>query len=402
MEAWINELRPYPGEGRWGAGWRLAKSAWRLLRTEPALRALALLQALLIAVVVGGQIAVDDFRLGFGGGNLALPLLCHGLGAFGTTYLMFALVRAADAAIDGLPMGLGEALAEPREDLSAVLGWGLIALVASLAIWLLGAEIGLASILLGFAWYLLSSFAIPAMAFEGLSPGAALAESLRTFRWRGRTALAGLLGLAIFGVLATLVPGYIFEHAAAIQNTGGGTNHALAITGIALLALIYSATLASRETFALILLREDLDDLPGGVYSGPRRRRRTKVLRFAAGCLAVLALLVAASALTEDDRRVNEASAAPGATFETVVANPAGVELDEGTAVYYRWQEIGTVLGSEREGASLRINFHVDPGYGPTETPGTFIVLGDVGARGRCPCLVLIPDGGANPDLRIS
>ncbi len=404
MEAWIEELRPYPGEGRWGTGWRLAKSAWRLLRTDSTLRSLALLQSLLIAVVVCGQLADDDFRLGFGDGNLGLRLLCHALAAFGTTFLMFALVRAADARIDGLPMGPGEALAESREELGPILGWGLITLAVSIAVWLLGEEVGLASALLACAWYLLSAFAIPAIAFEGLGPGAALAESLRTFRWRWRGALAGLLGIAIFAGIATLLPGFMLGHAAAIHNSGGDTDYPLLVAAFALLALVYSAMVATRETFALILLREDLDDLPGGVYSGPRRRRRTKVLRFAGTCLAVLALLIAAGAITEDDRRINDANDGPGATYETVVINPGGVELERGAAVYYRRVEIGTVLGSEQEGSNLRINFHVDPGYGPTETPGSFVVVDhSVGARGLCPCLILVPEpGGGDPDLQIS
>jgi hypothetical protein len=402
VEAWIDELRPYPGEGRWGAGWRLAKSAWRLVRSDPTLRGLALAQGLLFAVVISGQLGIDDFRLGFSGGNVGLQLLCHALAAFGTTFLMFALARAADARIDGLPMGIGEALAEAREEPAAILGWGLIALAVSAATWLLGEQIGFVSILLAFAWYLLSAFAIPAMAFEGLAPGAALAESLRTFRWRGRNALAGLLGLAIFAALAALVPGFMFEHAAATHTSGGGTDYPLLVAAFVLLALIYSAALSSREAFALILLREDLEDLPGRIYSGPRPRRRTKVLRFAGTCLAVLALLVAASAVTEEDRRINDANDAPGATYETVVTNPAGVELENGDAVYYRQQEIGTVLGSEPEGTNLRINFHVDPGYGPTETPGSFVVVGNVGARGLCPCLILVPTGGGSPNLQIS
>jgi len=402
MDAWIAELRPYPGEGRWGTGWRLAKSAWRLVRADRALRGLALAQGLLLAVVIGGQLAVDDFRLGFDGGSLGLQLLCHALAAFGTTFLMFALARAADARIDGLPIAPGEALAEARAELAPILGWGLISLAVSIATWLLGEASGFASVPLGFAWYLLSAFAIPAMAFEGLAPGAALAESLRTFRWRGRSALAGLLGIAIFSGLAALVPGFMFEHAAATHNAGGGTDYPLVIAAFVLLALICSALLATREAFALILLREDLDDLPGGVYSGPRRRRRTKVLRFAGTCLAVLALLIAASAVTEEDRRINDASDAPGATYETVVRNPAGVELEEGAAVLYRQREIGTVLGSEQQGSDLRINFHVDPGYGPTETPGTFVVVGDVGALGSCPCLLLVPGEGGSPDLQLS
>lgn len=395
MEAWLGELRPYPGEGRWGSGWRLAKSAWRLLRTDPALRWLALLLTGVVGVAFCGQFAVEDFSLGLDQGSLGVALLCHAFLAFGAIFVLFALLAAADAAIDGLPMETGEALAEARELLPEVLRWGLVLLAASLAIWWANSALGWgAATLASVAFYLATAFVVPSMVVERSGPAAAWSESLRTIRMRGRPLLGGAIGIAVFAGLFALLPGFMLEHAAATRNSGQGSGEPLAIVALLLLALIFAVALGSREALALFLLRDELDDLPGTPCAGPRLRRRVKVLRFAGTCVAVIAVLVAAGALTEGDREVNTASNAPGNIFEIEVANP-GFELDSGTAVYYRESEIGTVLGSEAEGSRLRVRFHVEPGYNPEQTPGSFTVAG---SGDGCPCLVLVPGaGGGTP-----
>jgi uncharacterized protein DUF6159 len=392
MEAWLGELRPYPGEGNASTGWRLAKSAWRLLRRD---RTIATLTVLLTAVVVTplvGGIFLRGTGLGLVDGHFGIQLLSGALVTGGLTFLAFAVATAADAALDGLPMDLGEALEDARECLGAIAGWALI----SLAVWL-GSRTAAAAndspwlvAVIQLPWGVATMFVIPAMAIERLGPGAALGESLRQFRLLWRQTLGGLIGLAVFTALAAIPAGAMLSHAAATKNGGHGVDYPLVIGAVILLGVVIACSLATREAFAVILLRESLDDLPGTEYRGRRLRRRAKVARVAGAAVLVVLALVALSAVTRDDHEVLQASNAPGADYTTVVPDPGSVELETGSAVFYGNTEIGVVLGSESDGSNLRVTFHVDPGYGPSQTPGSFVLV-DAGAR--CPCLVLVPRG---------
>jgi hypothetical protein len=393
MEAWLGELRPYAGEGMTSTGWRLLKSAWRLLRLDRTIAVLAVMLTAVVATPVIVPLFVHGAGLGPSAG-FGVQLMFGGLVTWCLTFLGFAVASAADAAVDGLPMDLREALEDAKDCLGSIVGWTLISLAVWLGAWTVAAaaDSPWLVVLVQLPWGVATMFVIPAMAIERLGSGSALGESLRQLRLLWRQALAGLFGLGVVTALAMLPAGAMLSHAAATNNRGQGIDYPLDTGALVLLGAVIAFSLATREAFAVMLLRASLDDLPGSEYRGRRLRRRAKAARVAGGAVLVVLALAALSVVTKDDHQVLRDSHAPGANYSTVIPDPGGVELQSGSAVYFGESKIGVVLGSEVDGTNLRVTFHVDPGYGPSQTPGTFVVV-DAGAR--CPCLVLLPRGGS-------
>lgn len=391
MDAWLGELRPYAGEARSSSGWRLAKSAWRLLRTDRAIGLATALGTLALAVPLVAAIFFADVNPGLGDGSFWPQTLLSAMTSCAWTFAAFAIAFAADAAVDEIPMDLREALEEAREHLGPVLGWALL----TLAVWLAARIVGQAldspwlTALVGVPWYLLTTFAVAAMVTQGIGPGEAVGESLQITRDRWRETLAGLFGIVVFTALASFPSGAVLSHAAALNHGGQGIQYPWLVAGALLLAVALALSLATREVFAILLLREELGDLPGREYGGRRLRRRAKAARVGGAIVAVLIALVAYSALTEGDREVLDASNAPGANYTTIVHDPSGAGLPDGSTVYYREAAIGEVLGTRVVDEGLSVTFHVEPGYGPDETPGSFVIVNT--ATG--PYLVLVPSG---------
>ncbi|HET8565345.1 MAG TPA: DUF6159 family protein [Solirubrobacterales bacterium] len=135
-------------------------------------------------------------------------------------------------------------------------------------------------------------------------------------------------------------------------------------------------------------LRESLRLLRG-------RHRESLAALLGIGLFGLLALVpgmillthAAASAITKHDRAVVREANSPGSNYTTRV--DYGGDLPSGSAVVFRGRKIGEVLGSEQDGSVLRVRFHVEPGFGPTSTPGELMVET---ASGQ-PCLVLVPLG---------
>lgn len=387
MGVWLEELRPYAGEPRTSAGWRLAKSGWRLLRHDRTLLRLTLLLALALALpatltLIGtgeGPWGPDPSLLV----QIAVDALAIGL----ATFFLVAFSSAVDSAVDGLPLEAHEALDDARQCLGPIVAWT----VASAAVWTATHQLAGSAwplFLVGIAWYVATLFVVPAMAIDRLGAVAAVRESWRVIRAHWREAVGGLVGLGALAGVAFFVPGAMLSHAAAIHKEGNGTDYALMAAAMVLIAVVGAVFAATKEAFAVLLMREALDDLPGREYSGRRLRRRAKVGRVLGAVALALALLVAISAINRGDRETLDAASSPGATYEIVVENPAGVDLPSGSVVFYRGSEVGVVLGSHDEEAGLSVTFHVEPGIGPDTTPGSFRI---VRSRALGPMLVLIP-----------
>jgi len=393
---WLEELRPYVGERRASRGWRLAKTGWRLLRTD---RSLVVLSLLLAMAILGLGVLAEHFAPGFSssstdpGRHLPASLLVAALGAGVASFLLVAVASAADGALDGAPLTLAEALGDARECLGPIVGWAAISVAAWFGARLLAWALGLHWLMapLSAAWFFATLFALPAIAIARLGVGGAAAESLHLSRAHWREVCAGLLGIFFFAGVAMLIPSGMIEHAAALDQRGSGTDYPLAIGGLVLVTVLIALAAVTREAFAVLLLRESLDDLPGPEHGARRPRRRAKVARACGALAAVIAVVVAFGALTDGDRETLDASRAPGTNFTAIVANPSGIELPDGAAVVYRGDEVGVVLGSHREGSDLSVTFHVDPGIGPERTPASLRIV-DAGALG--PLLVLIPAPG--------
>jgi hypothetical protein len=390
MGTWLQELRPYAGEPRTTTGWRLAKTGWRLLRRDRTLQGLTALLALAMGLIVAvGPFGVGESIWGSGAGIVAGTILV----AFAVSLVTFTLVALSswiDAAVDDLPLEVREALGDARECLPAVLGWGAISALA----WLAGRLVNDAvsstwpfAVLL-VAWPLATFFVVPEIAVERLGAVEALRESPGLFAARWRETIGGSIGIVAFAALAAIVPAVLLTHVDAVQRGGNGIDYPLLVLAGALIVLIAAVALVSKEAMAVLLLREEYDDLPGDEYAGRRLRRRAKVGRVLGGVAIGIAMVIAAAAINRSDQKTIDWAREPGGNYTVVLSNPADVDLPSGAAVVYRGAKIGVVLGSHGEDSNLSVTFHVEPGFGPKSTPGSFQI---VRSRALGPLLVLIP-----------
>lgn len=392
-EAWLGELKPYAGEPRGSAGWRLAKAGWRLVRGSRTLLALALLLAALwtasfyLGAVTGVRADVDRHLV-------AIVAIDAGV-LLGTVFLVAAIIAAVDAEIDGFRLGLAEALEESRALAPDLFRWAAISFGVWLAVVLLGRALDAPAVYIvgTWIWYLVAVFALPLLVAGGLPPLASFRESAGLLRRRWRESLAALIGIGFFTALGLLPGGGVISHANARFHETSHSQRALVVLGVFLMSVATALGTATKEGFGLMLVRNDIDDLSPREYGGPRRRRRSKVLRVAVAVVATFALFAAYGAITKHDRRVDRASSAPGENYIVLASNPSGTSVPSGAPVVYRQQVIGEVLGSEEVGASTRVSIHVEPGFTPSSAPGSFVVDPNAGD----PQLVLTPAGEASP-----
>lgn len=391
-EAWLGELKPYAGEPRGSAGWRLAKAGWRLVRGSRTLLALVLLLAALWTV--GG---VLGFATGIRDGaqsSFAGIALLNALILLGITFLVGAIVSAVDATLDGVSLDLRDAVDEARGCARDLFWWAAV----SLAVWLglvllIRNHAAVLFILLDVVWLILTTFVVPLIVVGGLSPLGAAAESASLLRRRWRESLNALVGIAFFTALACVPSGAVFTHAGALAHETGHGQRPLVVAGMALLFLAMGLGMATKEAFATLLVRDDFEELSPREFAGPRLSRSAKAGRTLIGIVAAVAVVGASTAITHHDSQVLRASSAPGDNYFITVSDAGGVALPAGSPVVYRERVIGEVLGSQLVAGGLRVSFHVEPGYTPSSTPGTFVV----DPNGGRPRLVLTPAGEAPP-----
>jgi hypothetical protein len=386
MEAWLGELRPYAGEPRGSAGWRLAKSSWRLVRRQRTILQLVLVLAALWAAQ-GYWFATAGLR--WQDGDVASVLLAYSAQVLMGTLLLGAVAACADATLDGVPLDFSAARAEMRERLRPLLGWGALSLAIWIGLFLVGRGLHAPAVdTIGLlAWYLASFFAIPLAVLGEMDPASALRESSRLVRARKRETFAAVIGVGLFGVLA-MVPGTtLLTHVSALHQELGHVPHLLYALGLFAISFGLGLAVVTKEAFAVMIVRDEIDDLSPSEYSGRRLGRGAKFLRVCGGVALVIAVFGTMSAITKHDRAVLKEANSPGANYTTEVAYDG--DLPSGSAVVFRSRKIGEVLGSEQDGSGLRVRFHVEPGITPSSTPGELMVE----AAGGVPCLVLVPAG---------
>lgn len=170
MDAWLGELRPYAGEPEGSAGWRLAKSSWRLVRGQRTILQLVLaLAALWTAQAYWFATAGPRWQ----GGGIALVLLLDAAQIAASTCLLGAIAASTDAALDGVALDLATVRAEVRERLRPLLSWAALFLAVWIGLFLIDRSLEAPALgIVGlFAWYIASFFAIPLAVLGEMSPG---------------------------------------------------------------------------------------------------------------------------------------------------------------------------------------------------------------------------------------
>jgi hypothetical protein len=389
MEAWLGELKPSAAEPRGSAGWRLAKSGWRLVRGSRTALALALLLAALWTV--GGVIGFETGLTLTHRHDLAGAALLNAVVLLAVVFVLGALVATVDAALDGVELELRDAFEEARTCARDLFWWAAVNLAFWLALAVLVRHSKGLLFLADLVWFLITAFAVPMIVVGGLPPLTALTESASLIRRRWRESLNALVGIGFFTALACAPAGAVLIHGHALARETGNAQRPLAIVGLSLLFAAVALGIATKEAFGALLVRDDFGDLSPREHAGPGLDRSAKARRVAIGILATVTIVATFTAITEHDRKVVRASSSPGADYVTVAADPAGAPLPSGSPVVYQDRVIGEVLGSSATATGLRVSIHVEPGFTPSSTPGYFIV----DANAEEPRLLLIATGEA-------
>jgi hypothetical protein len=382
-------------------GWQLVRAAWRLRRDPAAARLALALSALYGACLAAPRlIGISVGPLASSGGSWFWFSLWQFAIVFGAIFLGAAIAIAADARIEEVPLSAREAIEDARARVAPLTGWALISLVVWVGDALLAREspaaVAICLYLGWLAWSVATVLVVPAIAVFGLGLGEAIRESADCVRRRWRATLSGLLGIAYFGFLASAPAWVLAVHVSALRVQDKGEPSGIVALTLAWAAVVLGCALATKEGFALMVLRDAFEELPAavGTARAPRGRR---VLRFAGAIVAGLAIFVAVASLTRHDNRVLRAahSIDGGLRYRVQVVDASATELPPGADVLYMNRKVGTVIDSELEGDLLSVAFVVEPEITPSSAPGVLQVidLQDLG-----PTLVLVPGAGSVPD----
>jgi hypothetical protein len=256
------DLGPVPG-GAWARSWFAVRCAWSVLRADRGMQVVALLGALLTALAA---VAVFDGLDHLVGGlglrrdrpvqPVSVPVVMLVVSLPITvlsTFTNVMLVAMAQARFDGGRMSPGAALAFAGKRLPVILGWSLLAVTVGALMRLLTEKLPLGWLLAlvgGLAWSVAAMFAIPVLVIEGLGPVGAVKRSVAVFRARWGEGITGSVQVGGLS-LAVIVPGLLL--------LGGGIaadETALAVVGVAALAIGLTAAKAFGELFALAIYRD--------------------------------------------------------------------------------------------------------------------------------------------------
>jgi Family of unknown function (DUF6159) len=246
-------------------GFALAGQSWRILRSHRSLLGFPILGAALAVVVVGPPAIAGAYLADKGDtvpgallGAVAIYLIC-----FISAYVGVGLAAAADAALRGEDATLGSGMAVANRRLGAITGWALINALLSIVLRALETRSELATIaaaLVGGAWSVISLLAIPAIAIEGVGPGAAIKRSASLFKqhWGGRITGMAAIGFGVFLLVMLPALALIVGGVALLSDAGSAGIGAGAVL-VALGAILFAAGIvlssALRQVFAVALYR---------------------------------------------------------------------------------------------------------------------------------------------------
>jgi hypothetical protein len=268
-------------DGRIRRSLRLTRVAWRLVRDDPAMLALAglgVLFGLLGAAAIFWFAGYADHPVHPSRGRLMLVALIAAWPlTFVGTFFNVALAAAADAALCGRRLSFGQALAVSRAKVGQIALWSLLAagvgqllsqiaqrvpFGGKLAVWILGG-----------AWSILTIFAVPVLALEGCGAVQCVRRSTHLVRERWGEGVSGTLTIGAATGLASMVP-------AMLLVGGFGLLRFAPVAGIGMLAagllgLLFLASLsgATRQVFAVALFRYAEDgSVRGGFHEEDLQR----------------------------------------------------------------------------------------------------------------------------------
>jgi hypothetical protein len=273
-------------EGRIARSVRLCGVAWRLVRGDRTMLALALMSAVFTGLAMfvifyfGGYVHDPHPSRGR---LLVVTLIAAWPLTFIGAFINVALAAAADAELHGREISLRRALAVPAARVGQIALWSLLAAGVGQLLAQIGERVPfggrVASWLLGAAWGLVTFFAIPVLAIEGCTAAGCVKRSAELVRDRwGESVTGGLAITAVFGLLS-VVPALLLGIGFGVAPFAPGVGIPLAVLGIVGVVIVSGAASAMRNVFAVALYHHATGDGRTGDFAQrdlerPFNRRR--------------------------------------------------------------------------------------------------------------------------------
>lgn len=278
---------------RFSRGWRLAKESWSVVTSDrsllafPVVGSIASVIAFTIVLAPGvGVWAVTDSPY------TAIPfaLVALYLATYVTIYMGVGLAAATAQVMEGNDATLRTGLAVARQHRGSIAKWALVQATVGLIInalqQLAESENGIARIigliftaLVSVAWTLASFFVIPLIAFEDLTPKAALNRSVAIIKERWGEGVVGSASIGAAVALVGFLPAIGLVVLGVVVAGPGGI--ALIAIGVILflIAAVISNTLNQVFRVALYRFATGVPETPGfdstdlAAAFGPKKSR---------------------------------------------------------------------------------------------------------------------------------
>lgn len=199
--------------GRIGRGWQLTKLSFSVIRQDKELLLFPLISGIMI-IAIAASFIVPWFMLGTFTGNIDIAFIVfwivfYFVSFFVSTFFNVALMGCTMKRLDGGDPTFGYGIIFAAERIKYIVEWALVAATIGLILKALEERAGsLGKIvvgLIGIAWAITSYFAVPAMAFEKLSPLKALKRGASILKTTWGEVIISNLGVGIiFFILALL------------------------------------------------------------------------------------------------------------------------------------------------------------------------------------------------------
>lgn len=363
------------GESRISRGWRLTGAAWRLMRQDPTMIAVAFLGTgcglvgAALMLYLGGVFSPGTYsRAHFG---LIAMLFLYPL-TFVGVFFNVALTAAASAALQGRWIGVGGALGESWKRVGRIAQWALLASVVGFVLNQIASRLPAAgrivAWLVGAAWGLATLFAIPLLTLEDAGPIEAARGSALLIRSKWGEGLTGIVGISVWSGIAMFPVFIVGAIGLAVAKNNPVIGLSLFVISVTAFVSIVVAANATRQVFNLALFRYATGvDTPGFAvadFEDPFTRKGTgrRTRKWAWIALAIIVGLVALAALFGHHRQQGTgASGTYSPYWHVTLPATASGEVSAGTPVYFEGRQVGSVVESKVEGGQVVLAYTVDP-----------------------------------------
>jgi hypothetical protein len=371
VEAYGSDLPATHNEGKISRGWRLTQVAWKLIRTDRTMLALA------FAGIASASVFVFLIFL-FGGffsashhssGHLSLiVLIALYPSTLASAFFNVALAGAASATFDGDHLSTGEAIRMAWGKRKRIALWALISalvgtLIAEIANRLPGGA-KLVAWFAGAAWGLATIFVIPILAMEGVGAVNALKRSSSLVKRRWGEGISGRISIGAWAIVATIPLAVVLGIGAGLLRRHPEAG--VALIGLSLIGLVAvgAAVAATQQVFAVALYRYAIDAPIGGFapsdleypFTPRKEKRKSWILRIGGVILGFFVLLTIIMVIVGPR---NHTGAQGYFHIDYTPSQAAG--LSAGSPVVFNHRQVGTVVSAEIAGSEVKVEFRTYP-----------------------------------------